>query len=49
MTGAEICNLMDSLTKRGIKDSEIIKILYEVEGRVRPEPGQEHRQEEEKE
>ena len=34
MTGAEICNLIDSLKLRGISDSEIIKIIYEVEGRI---------------
>lgn len=33
MTGAEICNLMDSLKARNISDSEIINIIYEVEGR----------------
>ena len=33
MTGSEICNLIDSLKARGIPDSEIINIIYEIEGR----------------
>ena len=37
MTGAEICNLVDSLTERGLDDTEIIKITFETEGRQRQE------------
>ncbi len=35
MTGSEICNLIDSLSKKGLSDSEIIEIIYETEGRIR--------------
>ena len=35
MTGPETCNLIDSLTKRGLEDSEIIEIIFETEGRQR--------------
>ena len=37
MTGAEVCNLVDSLTKRGLDDTEIIQIIFETEGRQRQE------------
>ena len=35
MTGQEICNLIDSLSKRGIDDTQIIEIIFETEGRQR--------------
>lgn len=41
MTGQEICNLMDSLKKRGMSAEEIIEIIYEVEGRIPPEKKEE--------
>ena len=47
MTGSEVCDLMDSLSKRGIKDSEIIDIIYEVEGRKRPSISTEKEEEKE--
>ena len=39
MSGTEICNLIDSLTKRGLDDSEIIEIIFETEGRQRQKRG----------
>lgn len=35
MTGLETCNLIDSLAKRGMNDSEIIEVIFEIEGRQR--------------
>ena len=40
MTGSEVCNLINSLSKRGVKDSEIIDIIFETEGQQRAVPGE---------
>lgn len=35
MSGTEVCNLIDSLSKRHMPDSDIIEIIFETEGRQR--------------
>lgn len=34
MTGQEICNLMDALKERGLSDTDIVEIIYQIEGRT---------------